>query len=139
MAQVEHSGVVREITPSSIIVDMLVHSACAHCHIKGACQGSSDVQERQVEVYRKDDKSYVVGEKVKLFFSESTGLIAVGWAYAIPVVIILLTLALASAKGMPENYAALFCMLFIFAYFITLYIFRGQFRSKIKIRIEKLD
>ncbi len=137
MAHIEHSGVVKEVNPEAIVVDVIVLSACDKCHIKGACHTSSETAQRIVEIARKDDKLFVVGEKVTLFFSERTGLSAVLWAYVIPVIIILLALVTMLELEVSEPISALASLIFIFTYFIILYIFRADLQSKLKINIEK--
>ena len=137
MAQIEHTGVVKEITPTLIVVDIMVNSACEKCHIKGACHNSSETDQRVVEIARIDDKSYVLEEKVTLFFTEKTGLKAVVLAYIIPVIIMLLALVVMVELGVSEPISAIFSLTFIVTYFIILYIFKAKIKSNVKVNIEK--
>lgn len=139
MSQIEHIGIIRKVTDNSIEVEFTAHSACEKCHIKGACQESSEKEERTVNIDKKKGEIYDIGEKVTLFFSEKEGLTAVLWAYITPIIISILALALMTANHISEPVAALISLAIIVTYFIILYIFRRKIKTKIRIKVEKID
>ncbi|MEG1635568.1 MAG: SoxR reducing system RseC family protein [Rikenellaceae bacterium] len=139
MSQIEHKGIVSSITTTSIEIEIAVGSACEKCHIKGACQGSSENEKRVVVVDRKRGESYEIGEKVTLFFSEKEGLIAAALAYVIPIIISVIALTIMIGNQVSEPIAALISLAIIVTYFIILYIFRHEIKRKIEIKVEKIE
>lgn len=139
MSQIEHKGIVRRIDHDQIYVEISVGSACENCHIKGACQGSGEKDDRMVCIEKNDAQTFEVGEKVTLFFSEKEGLVAVAWAYITPIIISLLALIIMTDNNVSEPIAALISLAIIVTYFIILYIFRRKIKGKIKIKVEKID
>ncbi len=87
MELLRHTGIVKEVTPSSLIVSIINQSACSACHAKGACS-VSDVQEKDIEITSYHN-SYQPGNRVTVIFRESSGLKALFLGYVLPFLVLL--------------------------------------------------
>ena len=89
MRNIEHEGVVDQVSDDKIKVKLMSVSACASCHTRGACS-MSESQEKEIEVERRGD--FKPGDRVIIEGAGWQGLAATWWAYVLPVLLVLTTL-----------------------------------------------
>ena len=80
---IKHQGIVENINSSHIKVRIVQTSACAACSAKGHC-ASADTKEKIIDVTTGDASSYQVGDRVIVFGELSMGMMAVLWAFIVP-------------------------------------------------------
>lgn len=131
---IEHDGIVIKIEESSIIVAIQNQSACASCHSKSAC-GLSEVVQKNITAER-PDVPVAVGDKVIVTASPRNATLSVVFAYILPSVLIIASLALLTLSGTSETVAASLVLLAVAVYFTILYFYRNSFARKIKFKVK---
>ena len=126
---VSHTGKIVRITPQVTTVSILQHSACGECHAAGLC-GMADLAEKTVDVPTDPYAFHNVGDQVEVLLKDSMGMKAVWLCYAIPLVILLGTVLLLIALGVPEVPAALAGLAAIGLYYLLLYLFRNKLKNE---------
>lgn len=126
---VSHTGKIVRITPQVTTVSILQHSACGECHAAGLC-GMADLAEKTVDVPTDPYAFHNVGDQVEVLLKASMGMKAVWLCYAIPLVILLGTVLLLIALGVPEVPAALAGLVAIGLYYLLLYLFRNKLKNE---------
>ena len=139
-APVTHEGVITAIGENSITVEIINKSACAACHAKGACPASEEsVKEVEVPLTIANMSThYEAGDKVLVILSSSLSFKAVLYAYGVPLVLLLLALAAASAFKLPELYVGLTGIGVVIFYYIALAFFKNKLAREFRFSIQKL-
>lgn len=136
MAQIiEHSGIINKIENNYIQVAIFQQSACAACHAKGSCS-AADSKEKIIEV-ESTDSSYTVGEKVIVFARQSIGLNAVILAFAIPFMLVLITLIVLSLFVTNELISGAISLFVLIPYYYILSAFNKKIKTKFKFDIKR--
>lgn len=129
-------GIVTEIASDHVIVRMVRSSACSGCHAKGVCH-SGDAKEEFLTV-TSYPRGLAVGEKVRILFSDSKGLVAVVYAFVIPLIFIVAGVTLMSYFGTSELSMLLVLLLFMVGYYLILSFFKKRFVKAFQIKIERI-
>lgn len=129
-------GIVTEIASDHVIVRMVRSSACSGCHAKGVCH-SGDAKEELLTV-TSYPRGLAVGEKVRILFSDSKGLVAVVYAFVIPLIFIVAGVTLMSYLGTSELSMLLVLLLFMVGYYLILSFFKKRFVKAFQIKIERI-
>lgn len=131
---IRHTGVVLAVNGERVTVSIVAQSACASCHLKGACS-ASDTKEKVVEGVLAENVVVAVGDEVDVVISESNGYVAVFLSYIVPVLLILASIITATKVGYSEAAGGI-CGLGIMAlYFIVLYLLRKKIDKKLMIKV----
>ncbi len=133
---VDHVGVVLEITPAYIDVEILNKSMCAACHAKSACT-MSDVSAKTIRVGNPVNEHYEVGEEVVVVMRKTLGLRAVWLSYVIPLVILMILLLSLPHLNLNELCAGLLAVLGVSIYYLGIYLFRNKIAKEFTFTIEK--
>lgn len=139
--RIEHEGRVVSIGEEFIGVEMENKSACAQCHAKSVCAASEE-SIRVIEVpltIGTMTRHYEIGEKVLVIMSSSLGAKAVVLAYAVPLVVLLLTMLCADAFGLTELYVGLCGIASLVLYYTVLWFFRSRLKRVFMFSIEKMN
>lgn len=131
---IKHCGIVDEISDRCIKVRIVQSSACASCKVASRCN-ASESKEKIVEVYDDNSKQFSVGDNVVVMASTKVGLFAVFLSSVIPLFLLIITLATVLAITNNEVYAALSSIGILIPYYIILYIFKDQIRSRLSFNI----
>jgi sigma-E factor negative regulatory protein RseC len=131
----EQKGIIESVNDNRITVRIDRGSACGHCSAQGLCN-LAESTERTIEV-NNSTESYSVGEWVQVTMSRSMGNKAILLGYFIPFVLLISTLLILSAFGLPEWIAGLVSLLILVPYFIVIYIFRERLRRTFSFSIHK--
>lgn len=133
---IRHQGTVENIEGSHVQVRILQTSACSSCSAKSFCS-SADSKEKLIDIYDADTSSLRLGQEVTICGATSTGMRAVGLAFGVPFVILIVALfVLYRLTGGDEAVAALGALLMLIPYYIVLYLMRGRMRRRFSFRIE---
>lgn len=117
MRNIEHEGVVDQVSDDKIKVKLMSVSACASCHTRGACS-MSESQEKEIEVERRGD--FKPGDRVIIEGAGWQGLAATWWAYVLPVLLVLTTLIITYTISGREGLAGFFSLLILLPYYLVL-------------------
>lgn len=129
-------GIVTKIADDHVIVRMVRSSACSGCHAKGVCH-SGDAKEELLTV-TSYPQGLSVGDKVRILFSDTKGLVAVVYAFVVPLIIIVIAVALMSHLGMGELKMLLSLLSFMVGYYLILSFFKKRFVKAFQIKIERI-
>ena len=127
----------KEVTETSLIVNIVNQSACSSCHANGACS-VSDIQEKEIEITN-FNKQYKLGEQVTILFKESKGFTALFYGYVLPFILMLATLIIAGSVTNNELYSGLLSIAILVPYYITLYIFRHLLKKVFNFEVEEIN
>jgi positive regulator of sigma E activity len=131
----EQKGIIESINDNRITVRIDRRSACGHCSAQGLCNLAGST-ERIIEV-NNPTQLFSVGEWVQVTISRSMGNKAILLGYFIPFVLLISTLLILSAGGLPDWIAGLVSLLILIPYFVFLYIFRERLRRTFSFSIHK--
>ncbi len=119
MKTIEHEGIVKEMDGNHVKIHIVSESACASCHAKGACS-AADLQEKEVDVI--SHEKFLPGQKVVIVGTNSQGLKATWWAYVLPLILVISTLAVTFSVTGNENISGALALLVLVPYFFTMHL-----------------
>lgn len=134
---ISHRGKILSITPLITTVQIISSSACSSCHAAGFC-ALGEKAEKIVEVQTDPYGFHEVGDEVNLILKATAGLKAVWLAYAVPVVLLMLTILLMIKTGFGELTSALTGLGVVVLWYFVLWLFRKKLRNEYVFKIEKL-
>ncbi len=133
---VRHPGIVQDARDGVAVVKIERMSACAHCASSSRCgigeksEFTMDVPYSGFELRR--------GEEVIVVTEESSSLRAVILTYALPSVLLIASLAIASRATRSETAAGVLSLSVLFLYYGILYILRKRIGRSVGFTIEKI-
>lgn len=127
--QVSHPGVVDEVGRNVLRVRILSASACASCHVKGACN-MAEMEEKLIDIPHENPEQYKIGQQVDVLMNLSAGTRAVMLGYVVPMLILVFTLILALILTGEEGSAGLIALASLIPYYLVLWLRRDQIRKK---------
>ncbi|MDD2634012.1 MAG: SoxR reducing system RseC family protein [Bacteroidales bacterium] len=133
---IEHKGVVADIKSNAILVDLVVQSACAACHAKSVCGIDSSLKTIEVKT---DNKTFNIGDKVKVIMRSSLGMKALFLGYVLPCLVVLATLLILVFLNVSEGLAGLSSLLILGPYYFLLYLSKDKIKREFNFDIEKLN
>ena len=136
--EIRHSGRVKQITPSTIVVEIEGKSACSQCHAKGAC-AASESKIKRIDVRRTPNVEVEVGERVEVVLKASLGLKAVFISYVLPLIILLILLLTLPNMGVSELLTGLISLLAVGGYFVVIYLLRKRLAAQFDFVIAKTN
>lgn len=135
MDLLRHTGIVKEVTPNSLIVSIVNQSACSGCHAKGACT-VADVQEKEIEVtsFR---NMYKPGSMVTVIFRESSGIKALFLGYILPLILLLVALVMAIEISGSEILGAFIGLGILVPYYIVLFLNKDKLKRAFTFELDE--
>lgn len=134
--QIEHEGIVKEVSRQSVKVGFIAQPSCAGCHAKGVCS-MEEKEGESIEIFNFGNDNYSIGEKVKIIINESMGLKAVFIAYIMPFILVLISLFILTNYLDKETLAGIFSLLLLVPYYLLIYFYRAKIKKEINFTIEK--
>jgi len=128
-------GIIEKIDGNLISVKIVQQSACSGCHAKSMCT-ASDSKEKIIEVTDYSGK-FNVNDTVIICGESSLGLQAVLFAFVIPLIIIVLTIAIGTNLQLAETESALLGLLAVVPYYGILYMCRNKLKKKFVFTLKK--
>lgn len=128
-------GIIEKIDGNLISVKIVQQSACSGCHAKSMCT-ASDSKEKIIEVTDYSGK-FNVNDTVIVCGESSLGLQAVLFAFVIPLIIIVLTIAIGTNLLLAETESALLGLLAVVPYYGILYMCRNKLKKKFVFTLKK--
>lgn len=135
---IEHEGIIEQIKGSRMTVRILQQSACSGCHAKGVCM-AADSKEKLIEITDFSGR-FLENERVIIEGKESMGHKAVFWAFALPLILLMLTLILSiSLWNFSETEAAVSAMASLIPYYLVLYLLRKKMTKTFQFSVKKWE
>ncbi len=131
----EQKGFIESIDDNRITVRIDRGSACGHCTAQGLCN-LSQTAEQTIEI-NTSSQIFSVGEYVQVTMSRSMGNKAILMGYFIPFILLITTLLMLSAFGLPDWIAGFVSIMILVPYFIILFVFRDRLRKTFTFSIHK--
>lgn len=135
---IEHEGVIIDISPQFITVEIMNQSACGSCAANGACS-LGEMEAKIIEVANSGYLQYEPGERVNVMLSKTLGHKALYISYLIPLLILVAILLSLSAVGAGDLVIGLAILGGLALYYSVIYLFREKFRKEYVFTIEKLN
>lgn len=136
-SDIRHKGFVKEVTETSLIVNIVNQSACSACHAKGACS-VSDYQDKEIEITQ-FSKQYLPEQEVTIIFQESKGFTALFYGYILPFLLVFITLIVVVSVSNNELIGGLSALAILIPYYITLYFLRHLFKKVFNFEVEEIN
>ncbi len=136
LKNIEHPGVVEEISDNNLQVRIKTRKACGSCKSKSHC-GFADVEDKIIDIEAEDPKKYEIGQNVIVTLKESLGYKALLIGYLIPLIILLATLILMMVLTGSEPLSALLAVLVMVPYYIMVYVYRNKLRKTFNFYIKE--
>ena len=136
-SQIEHKGTVALVGRNFVRVDIEVMEACGSCASRKACamgQGTT----REIMVYTDEASTYSIGEVVKVSAKQSLGVVAVLLCYVAPLLVLLVTMAVAKLLGCSDGLLAFIGLGSLVLYFAILALMKDKISNKVIFTINKL-
>jgi sigma-E factor negative regulatory protein RseC len=124
-----HPGIVDHLEGDKVFVRILSQSACATCHVKGACS-MADMEEKLIEVQTPEYLKYNPGDNVTVRLKQSLGRKAVMLGYVVPLVILVASIVFFTLALNNEGLAALLSILILVPYYIVLWMLRDKLKKQ---------
>ncbi|MGN1226439.1 MAG: SoxR reducing system RseC family protein [Candidatus Cryptobacteroides sp.] len=132
--EIRHSGKIVEITPSTIVVEIIAEEACGSCSAASLC-GMSEVKKKLIEVPAV--LGYEAGEEVWVLLKSSKGMKAVWLSYIVPLILLMATILILSGIEVSELICGLGSIGVIAVYYLLLFLFRNKVKKEYTFYIEK--
>ncbi len=134
-SDIKHTGFVKEINGTSLIVNIVNQSACSTCHAQSACS-VSDFQDKEIEISNVDG-NYSRGQEITVVFKEAQGFTALFYGYILPFILVLVTLIISISISENELIGGLLALAILIPYYITIYFFRHLLKNVFKFEVEE--
>ena len=137
--QIKHLGIVESIEGLHVKVRILQISACSTCSIKGHCN-ASDMEEKLIDAYNHRGMPCEIGDHVMICGTTSMGMKAVLLAFAIPFIILLVSLFVTMEfTGGDEMLSALVSLCMLIPYYIIIYLIRNKLSKTFSFTLESIN
>lgn len=134
---ITHKGIVLSVFGDTVTVAVETGEACASCASRAACSLGTQTTSRNVLINTPDAATYSKGEVVTVATKSRMGLTAVAFCYAVPAIVLVVSLAAAIAFGLGEGLAALISLGSLVVYYIILWLMQDKLARKISFTIHK--
>ena len=132
---VTHSGIVKKIDDGRVLVSIIARSACASCHIKGACT-LSEVEEKIIEVDLVEDQNFSIGQEVMVEMKQALGTWAVLFGYFFPFLLVISSLIIFTVLGLDQGLSGVLSILILAPYYLIMYLSRSFLRKRFTYRLK---
>jgi positive regulator of sigma E activity len=132
---ISHTGIVKNVTESSVKVSIAPSSPCAGCQAEASCTLSGK-EEKIIDISGYYDVKQ--GDIVTILMERSMGFTALFLGYVIPLFAVLTTLVILSSLKLPELITGLTSLGVLLPYYVILFIFRKRVNKKFSFRLKVL-
>ncbi len=123
--EIEHKGIIIEKEGNLFKVSVLAQSACAACHLRGACN-ISDIKEKIITV--PSEAGFNKGDEVTVYMQQETGFKALAIGYIYPLILLLLTLFISLSISADEGLAGILSLAVLLPYYGAVYLMRNKLK-----------
>lgn len=137
LSQIEHEGVIKEISDAVIKVAVKPVPACVSCEARRMCMINECSDEKIIDVVP-DGLKHEAGDKVVVLLTLKQGQLALFLGYILPFIIVFLTLFISLQILKNEAVAGMISLGILFPYYAGLYIFRKSIKQSFEFYIKKV-
>ncbi len=137
MDKIEHQGTVTAVNPGRVSVQITSYSACHNCDARHGC-GLMDCKNKNIDINTEEAAAYTPGEKVILSMTPSSGLLAVFYAYGLPLILMMAAIVIAAWLKTGELTAGISAIIILIPYYFWLFLNRKRFQKRFTFSISKL-
>jgi len=133
---IEHEGIVERISDRHVVVRITSMSACALCHAKSMCS-TLDSKDKMIDVFTKENVEQ--GQKVMVTCSQEQGFRAVGLAYLLPIILVIVVLAVTVLLTQNEKLAGTLSLAILIPYFVILRMMNNRLKKTFSYEIKPIN
>ena len=133
---IRHKGRVVEVMNGAVKVSVVATSACSACSIKEHCL-STERKEKEIVAKTLPNDNFTVGDVVDVEIAQGLGLKAVGIAYGIPCIVLIVSMVLASRYFTNDFLVAGIALAATAATYGIIYLLRGKIERNFSITATK--
>ena len=135
--EITHTGIIKKLSEKKIVVGIITESACASCHVKGACT-AADMKDKEIEISEFGD-NFRLGQHVTVVGQTSQGFKALFLGYLLPFLLVLFTLIITTGIDVSEGNAGLMSLGILLPYYLVIYLFRNKLKREFEFKIKPLQ
>jgi sigma-E factor negative regulatory protein RseC len=135
--EIEHKGIVQEVSENKITVGIISESACASCHAKGVCT-VADKKDKEIEIVRFSGLFHV-GQQVIVIGRSSQGFKALFYGYILPFIVVFATLVISNSITHNEGFSGILSLAVLVPYYSVLYLFRNKLKRILEFEIKPIQ
>ncbi|MEG0948540.1 MAG: SoxR reducing system RseC family protein [Bacteroidales bacterium] len=132
---IEHIGIVKQLREGYADILIIQNSACSGCHAKSACT-AADSAEKIIEVPYFDN-DLRLNQQVTVVGSKTMGWKAVGYAFILPFLLLMIVLIIVVEQTGDELMAGLSALAVLIPYYLILYLLRNKMKSNFTFTLKK--
>ena len=133
---IEHKGVVKEVRPGMVRVEILSESACSSCRAKGVCSMSESAL-KMIDV-KTFDTEFTAGQQVVVILKKAAGLKALFLGYLLPFLSLSTTLFIVYAVTKREDLAGIAAVAALIPYYLVLFLLRNKLQGQFIFSLRKI-
>lgn len=130
---ISHLGMVVNTIGDKAVIYLIKQDECHVCHLRDFC-GVDDDERSRFEVPL---GNLAIGDQVSLEIKQSTGFMALFWAYLMPFALIMLILIGGSVMHLAEQWLGILALLILVPYFLGLSLFRKKLKENLDFQVKK--
>jgi sigma-E factor negative regulatory protein RseC len=120
----------------SVKVKILAQSACAQCHAKGFCT-ALEMEEKIIDTIPDPEMPLQTGDIVFVVMEEKMGWKAIFYSFFLPFLVMVTVFFVSYALGSSETNAALYGLVILIPYYLSVYVFREKIEKDFIFKAEK--
>lgn len=133
---IEHTGIVKSVNDSNIVVGITAHPACSGCLASGICDLSDKKKKEIRAIFNPEVKP---GDTVRVIMQRSMGFRALFLAYLLPFIIMMTILIVLTSFSVSELLSGITALLCLIPYYLVIYLRRELIGRSFSFTIKKTD
>ena len=134
---ITHSGTIINIFRDSVTVAVESSEACGSCTSRNACSLGSQSNTRNILITTDRADRYTIGQSVVVSTRTQMGLMAAALCYAVPALVLIVALIVATTLLTNQGVAALISLGAVVLYYFVLWLCRDKLAQKISFTIQQ--
>lgn len=134
---IEHKGIVQEVSPGVVKVNLFNVAVCSSCHAKGACS-VSEVDNKIIEILSADN-TIKKGDHVTVAFEKSLGPKALLLGYLLPFIVVFIVLFVCWEISGNEAISGIIALVSLVPYYLALFLFRHRLSKEFAFNIKDIQ
>lgn len=136
--RIRHSGIITDIEGHLVHVSIQQSSACDSCKVAHHCN-AAESKDKTIDISVHDVSEYVVGQRVSVSTSGRVGIMAVVWAYVLPLVLMLGVMIVTLVISDDEMLSAFMSLCSLVPYYILVYLLRSRIQQQVAFQIDSIE
>ena len=138
METIAKNGIIKKINDNELSIEILSCSGCSSCAIKSYCN-TAETKQKEIIVKNKGFNNFKIGEDVLVEIDEKQALKSIFLAYAVPLVLMILTIIIAINYQQNEIIGGICGIIVLIPYYFGLFLAKDKLKSGFEFKISKKD